>query len=75
MDFFSLLFNLNAFAFSKRPFLYFNNYTAKQSFMFLKRYKLCFFSQEKSTILAVGPPKNPKTGYTFDSEDDALAAM
>ena len=62
-----------------RPFLYFINYTAKQSLMVLKRYKkginYAFFSKENSTILAVGPPKNPKTEYTFASEDDALAAM
>ena len=47
--------------------------------MVLKRYKkginYAFFSKENSTILAVGPPKNPKTEYTFASEDDALAAM
>ena len=47
--------------------------------MVLKRYKKginhAFFSKKNSTILAVGPPKNPKTGYTFASEDDALAAM
>ena len=71
--------NLNVLAFNKRPFLHFNNYTAKQSSMFLKRYKkginYALFPKKNSTILAVGPPKNPKTGYTFASEDDALAAM
>jgi hypothetical protein len=50
-----------------------------KAFMVLKRYikdiNYAVFSKKNSTILAVGPPKNPKTGYTFASEDDALAAM
>ena len=33
------------------------------------------FPKKNSTILAVRPLKNPKTEYTFASEDDALAAM
>ena len=70
--------NLNAFSYDTALFILHQLHSKTKLYGFKeiqKGYKLCFFSKESSTILAVGPPKNPKTEYTFASEDDALAAM
>ena len=70
--------NLNAFSYDTALFILHQLHSKTKLYGFKeiqKGYKLCFFSKENSTILAVGPPKNPKTEYTFASEDDALAAM